>query len=476
MPDPVGNVNNWLFVRKPETTVPPPHASQLTAQLEQQQDIQNPAAAFLSNQGNNSSVNMSSKSASPIPLPLQQSATTDVGAMSSTVAPVAAQVDEPSFTRRKFGEFLAHHTAYELIPESGKVVVLDMDLPLRQAFHALHEQGIASGPLFDSTTGKISGVISASDFIETLKRLRSLVSSSANPMSESEMDLHTIRGLREQLASEGREPRELVGVGPSDSLAYVVRTLFEKRCSMAPVLDGDAASLDTAEEDGVQVLCLATLSGIVACLMRHFRASLASLPLLAEPLSSLPIGTWSPDSKITKQDALSASSGMERRDRRKIAPIQTVTRDMLLTDAMGMLLELGVSSLPVLDEKGAVIDIFARADVTSLAKGNAYSRLQFEDVTVGQALSLADAAARPPQVLPLGGTSPSSSLSSLQDTSTGSQPPQRLWTCSPDEPLRGVLERLALSRVRRVVVAHPETKHIECIVSLSDIAAFLLLF
>ena len=31
--------------------------------------------------------------------------------------------------------------AYELIPESGKVVLLDADLPMRQAFHALHEQG-----------------------------------------------------------------------------------------------------------------------------------------------------------------------------------------------------------------------------------------------------------------------------------------------------------------------------------------------
>ena len=31
--------------------------------------------------------------------------------------------------------------AYELIPESGKVVLLDVDLPMRQAFHALHEQG-----------------------------------------------------------------------------------------------------------------------------------------------------------------------------------------------------------------------------------------------------------------------------------------------------------------------------------------------
>jgi hypothetical protein len=44
---------------------------------------------------------------------------------------------------------------------------------------------------------------------------------------------------------------------------------------------------------------------------------------------------------------------------------------------------LQVSALPVVDEQGALLDIYARADITKLCKGNAYSRLQWEDVTVG---------------------------------------------------------------------------------------------
>ncbi len=50
------------------------------------------------------------------------------------------QADEPDFTRNKVRVFLSTHTCYELIPESGKVVILDVGLPIRQAFHALHEQ------------------------------------------------------------------------------------------------------------------------------------------------------------------------------------------------------------------------------------------------------------------------------------------------------------------------------------------------
>lgn len=53
--------------------------------------------------------------------------------------------------------------------------------------------GIASAPLWDGEQGRVCGMLSASDFIHMLQRLRSVVSSSANPMSEQEMDLHTIR-------------------------------------------------------------------------------------------------------------------------------------------------------------------------------------------------------------------------------------------------------------------------------------------
>ena len=43
-------------------------------------------------------------------------------------------------SRMKISEFLSNHSVMELIPESGRVVALDVDLPIRQAFHALHEQ------------------------------------------------------------------------------------------------------------------------------------------------------------------------------------------------------------------------------------------------------------------------------------------------------------------------------------------------
>jgi hypothetical protein len=54
-------------------------------------------------------------------------------------------------------------------------------------------QGVASAPLWDSERASIAGVISASDFINILTRLRHTVTAGGNPMSEVEMDAHTIR-------------------------------------------------------------------------------------------------------------------------------------------------------------------------------------------------------------------------------------------------------------------------------------------
>ena len=50
------------------------------------------------------------------------------------------------------------------------------------------------------------------------------------------------------------------------------------------------------------LLHVATFGSIIACLLRHFRSSLASLPLLSQPVGNLPIGTWSPGSRQVHQE------------------------------------------------------------------------------------------------------------------------------------------------------------------------------
>lgn len=183
--------------------------------------------------------------------------------------------------------------------------------------------------------------------------------------------------MREESTLEGRPPKPLVYVRTADKLATVVRTLFQHKCSMAPILTADPC--DSPGSPLPSVLHIATLSAVLSCLMRHFRASLASLPLLALPLGQLPIGTWAPEQQFLAgqqqpQRQLTAAGsvngeaqGMSSKGRRSssgaadgssdgsraegsgvmgrtVAPLHAVTLSTPLTTALGMLLEAGVSA------------------------------------------------------------------------------------------------------------------------------------
>jgi 5'-AMP-activated protein kinase regulatory gamma subunit len=478
MPDPLGNVNNWLFVRRPDggggggdapggaaAPAPPPPAPPAAAP---------PPPAL-----------PPPPAPAPVPSPPRAAGPPRADGVMAPLAGAAA--GEPEGTRRRAREFLAQHTAYELVPESGRVVVLDADLPVRQAFLALADAGAASAPLYDAAAGAVTGVISASDFAAALARLRSAAAAGAGPLGDEEMDELTIRDLRAAAAAEGRPPRPLVAARPGDSLAAVVRALLANRCSSAPVLApplGGASGPTGAGAAGPEVLHVATLAGVLACLLRHFRASPASLPALARPLGELPLGTWAAGSAPAAADAAAPPGGGG--PRRRVAPIRVVTPATPVAEALALMDEARVSALPVVDAGGGVIDVWARADVTALARGNAYSRLQFEEVTVGQALALA--AAAPWGGGPgggggggagaWGGVSPASSAASLSEAGAGAGAPPpargRLCLCTAQDALRGVVERLAAPGVRRAVVVDPETRRPEGIVSLSDVAAFLL--
>ncbi|MCO5563207.1 hypothetical protein L7F22_016844 [Adiantum nelumboides] len=74
-------------------------------------------------------------------------------------------------SRHRIDNFLTSHSAYEVLPDSGKVVALDISLPIKQAFHVLYEQGIPLAPLWDSDQQQFVGMLTASDFIAILMQL-----------------------------------------------------------------------------------------------------------------------------------------------------------------------------------------------------------------------------------------------------------------------------------------------------------------
>ncbi|CAM6101562.1 unnamed protein product [Calypogeia fissa] len=409
MSDPLGNVNNWVLVREPELV-----QAESSGHLGANMDVDDMAHG-VAHDGHHLH---------------------HVRGMLVTEIPPLSEADAVS-SRQRIADFLLRYTAYDLLPESGKVVALDVMLPVKQAFHALYEQGIPSAPLWDSDKQQFVGMLSASDFITILRQL----GSNGAILAEEDFDTHTIAAWKDEKSQltnhvDGSllsSRRPLLYVGPDDSLRQVTDRLLQNDVAMVPVLHFPP------ESDSVPALLhLASLSGVLKCICRHFRHVPATVPLLSQPIGVLPLGTWSPEIN-------------EHRGR----PLQLLRSNTTLSTALALLLQTGVSSLPIVDEHGSLLDIYSRSDITALARDRSYAHLQLDVVTVTQALQIG-----------------------AQDYGNGPGGPgmasSRLRMCVRSETLRSVIEQLAHPGVRRLICIEAGSRRVEGIISLKDVFNFLL--
>ncbi|GAB4855561.1 AMP-activated serine/threonine-protein kinase regulatory subunit [Ancistrocladus abbreviatus] len=336
-------------------------------------------------------------------------------------------------SRERIALFLSQHIAYELLPESGKVVALDVNLPVKQAFHVLYEQGVPVAPLWDFSRGHFVGVLTAIDFILILREL----GNHGSNLTEEELETHTIlawKDSKSRLSGQidgngGAYPRQLIHAEPCDSLKDVALKIVQNKVSTVPIIH--------SSPDGSfpQLLHLASLSGILKCICRHFKHSSSTLPILQQPISSIPLGTWVP--------RIGESSSR---------PFAMLRQNASLSAALSLLVQADVSSVPIVDDSHSLIDIYSRSDITSLAKDRAYAQVSLDEMSIRQALLLGQDA----------------------HSSSGICNGQRYQMCLPSDPLHKVMERLANPGVRRLVIVEAGSKRVEGIITLTDVFRFLL--
>ncbi|XP_073053693.1 sucrose nonfermenting 4-like protein isoform X3 [Primulina eburnea] len=245
-------------------------------------------------------------------------------------------------SQHRIGVFLSTHMAYELLPESGKVIALDVDLPVKQAFHILHEQ---------------------------------LGSHGSNP-TEEELETHTISAWKEaksymnnRIDGQGSAvSRQLVHAGPDDSLKEVALKILQNGAATVPIIH--SPSEDASNQ---HLLFLASLSGILKCICRFFKNSTSLLPVLQLPICAIPVGTWLP--KIGEPKGRS---------------LALLRPSASLSTALNLLIQAQVSSIPIVDDNDSLLDIYSRSDITSLTKDKLYTHINLEETTIHQALQYRD--------------------------------------------------------------------------------------
>ncbi|KAI9814278.1 MAG: AMP-activated serine/threonine-protein kinase regulatory subunit [Phylliscum demangeonii] len=316
------------------------------------------------------------------------------------LAPQSALDREQIDGLRAIRAFLKVRTSYDVLPLSYRLITLDTSLLVKKSLNTLIQNGIVSAPLWDSNSSTFAGLLTTSDYINVIQYYWQ------NPDAFKQIDRFRLSSLREIEKAIGVLPLETVSVHPHKPLYEACRRMLVSRARRIPLVDVDH---ETNRQMVVSVITQYRILKFVA-------VNVTATQMLRKPLKDLNVGTYNDVAKATMD-----------------TPVIEVIIEMLVKRS--------ISSVPIVDEDGVVLNIFEAVDVITIIKGGAYEDL---NLTVGEALM------------------------KRSDDFPG------IYTCSVHDRLDTIFDTIRKSRVHRFVVLD-EQNHLKGILTLSDILQYILL-
>jgi len=241
--------------------------------------------------------------------------------------------DEP---KRKLWQLLTSYTVYDILPESAKVVVFDLEVPMNKCFGAFVENDLSVAAVWDSAAGRPGGILSNSDFSSFLRRFHEPGTDSASRA----LGAYSIRMWR-SLEPHGEIPYP----SPESTLLDVCRALTGLRSSSAvPIID----------DDQMVILSMLGFLPILRFCMFHLTPDERE-SLFSANVREVGVGTY---------DAVYAAKPSD-----------------YLRDVLALMSSRGISAIPLLNDSGSLMDVYSQADITFLARDNTLSCL---DKPVGE--------------------------------------------------------------------------------------------
>merc|ERR1712241_82088 len=296
-----------------------------------------------------------------------------------------------------FVQFFHFHKCYDLIPTSAKLVVFDTELLVKKAFFALVYNGVRAAPLWDSAKQKFVGMLTITDFIRILQMYYKSAS-----VEMEELEEHQLQTWRSVLKKD--DVKQLVSIDPEATLFDAIKSLIENKIHRLPVIDPETGN----------VLYILTHKRLLRFLFLYIH-DLPKPQYFNSSICDLDIGTYK--------------------------DIELAHHSTPIIEALHKFVNRRISALPIVDEEGRLIDIYAKFDVINLAAEKTYSNL---DISLKQA------------------------------NEHRNEWFEGVHSCKQTDTLFAVMEKIVKAEVHRLVVVD-ENNRVMGVVSLSDILSYLVL-
>ncbi|KAF1962057.1 CBS-domain-containing protein [Byssothecium circinans] len=300
---------------------------------------------------------------------------------------------------RTIRAFLKVRTSYDVLPLSFRLIVFDTSLLVKKSLNILIQNGIVSAPLWDSKTSTFAGLLTTSDYINVIQYYWQ------NPEHLARIDQFRLNSLRDIERSLGVTPIETVSVHPERPLYEACRKMLESRARRIPIVDIDD------ETHRTMVVSVITQYR----LLKFIAVNVKETQMLRKPLKDLNVGTYK--------------------------DMATAYMDTPVIDVIHMLVKKSISSVPIIDRDGTVLNVFEAVDIITIIKGGVYDEL---NLSVGEALL------------------------KRSDDFPG------IYTCSMQDQLSTIYDTIRRSRVHRFIVIDEQQK-LQGVLTLSDILDYTLL-
>ncbi|CCJ29010.1 unnamed protein product [Pneumocystis jirovecii] len=299
-------------------------------------------------------------------------------------------------------QFIRSKTCYDVLPVSFRMIVLDTELLVKKSLTILAQNNIVSAPLWNTKTCTFAGLLTASDFINVIQYYHQNVS---YVQALEDIGKLKLNGLRDIEKSINAPPLETISINPMRSLYEACERIRLTKAKRIPLIDHDD---ETFHEVVVSVLTQYRILKFIALNCNK------ETKMLQKPLCDLSIGTYD--------------------------DLATASMDTPVIDVIYLLAKRRISSVPIVDSDGVILNIYEAVDALSLIQAGSYYDL---GLTVGEAL-----------------------LRRSEDFGG-------VHTCTDNDCLDGIFDVIRRSKVHRLIVVDRNGR-LKGLVSLSDILRYIM--